>query len=242
MPVKEPTTQDLVKTVEQELKQTALTVIERAKLVRIVDQGSYDQAASLLADEIHPIRKRWAAYWRGENGDSGPISLAYKAYKSLMDKFNEGEKPLKDAEESVVNAIRRWDAEQKRLLEEKQRQAQLKAEEEARIEREKQAEFAAMSGMDEAEVQAIATAPVAVVAAPVEPVYERRKGLPFKTLPWRARVTSLKKLCAAIGAGKAPETFVEPNQTALNKRADSDKVAMNVPGVVAYDPNVTGTK
>lgn len=237
--MKEATTQELTRQVEQELQSEALTVVQRAKIVKIVDQGSYDLAASLLADEIKPLRKRWTDYWRGADKQSGPLSLAYRAYDSLMEKFNQGEKPLKEAEDNVAMAIRRWDAEQARLREERQRQAQLKAEEDARVEAAKQAEYAAMAGASDDEVEQIASAPVVVVAAPVEPTYDRRPGLTRKLL-WAARVTDLKKLCAAIGKGLAPTNFVVPNQTALNKRAQSDQSTMNIPGVVAYDPNLTG--
>lgn len=232
-------TEALTIQVESELKEQALTVTQRAKIVKIQDQQSYDSAASLLADEIKPLRKRWADYWRGADKETGPLSLAYRAYDSLIDKFNQGEKPLKEAEDAVAMAIRRWDAEQVRLREERQRQAQLKAEEYARVEAAKQAEFAEMAGASEQEVQAIASAPIAVVAPPVEATYDRRPGLTRK-LSWKAKVTDIKKLCAAIGKGLAPTTFVEPNESALNARANSDKSAMNIPGVVAYDPNLTG--
>lgn len=234
-------TEALTMQVESELKQQALTVIDRAKIVKISDQASYDQAASLLADEIKPIRKRWSDYWRGPDKQSGPLALAYRAYDSLMEKFNQGEKPLKEAEDSVSMAIRRWDAEQVRIREERQRKAQQKAEEAARLEREKEAEFAAISGAPEEQVEAIASAPVIVVAPPVE-TYERRVGIGIRKLAWRARVTDLKKLCAAIGKGLAPTTFVEPNMTTLNQRANADKDCMNIPGVQSYDPNLTGGK
>lgn len=237
--MKDATTQELTTAVESELKEKTLTIIQRAKIVKITSQESYDLAASLLADEIKPIRKRWNDYWRGSDKQSGPLSLAYRAYDSLMEKFNQGEKPLKEAEDSVSMAIRRWDAEQMRLREERQRQAQFKAEEDARVEAAKQAEFAEMAGASEQEVEAIANAPVAVVAAPVEPTYERRPGL-TRSLSWKGKVTDIKKLCAAIGKGIAPTNFVEPNQTAINSRANSDRSTMNIPGVIAYDPNLTG--
>lgn len=235
-----PTTQELVTQVESELKEQTLTIIQRAKIVKITSQESYDVAASLLADEIKPIRKRWSDYWRGPDKQSGPLALAYRAYDSLMDKFNQGEKPLKEAEDAVSMAIRRWDAQQTQLREERQRQAQLKAEEDARVEAAKQAEFAEMAGASAQEVEAIASAPIAVVAAPVEATYERRVGATPRKLSWKGRVTDMKKLCAAIGKGQAPVTFVEPNESAINSRANSDRNTMNIPGVVAYDPNLTG--
>lgn len=232
-------TEDLTVQVESELKEQALSIIDRAKIVKITNQESYDQAASLLADEIKPIRKRWSDYWRGPDKQSGPLALAYRAYDSLMEKFNQGEKPLKEAEDSVSMAIRQWDAKQAQLREQRQREAQRKAEEAAKLEREKEAEFAAMSGAPEEQVEAIASAPVVVVAPPVEQTYDRRPGLTRK-LSWKGKVTDLKKLCSAIGKGLAPTTFVVPNEAAINSRANADKDCMNIPGVIAYDPNLTG--
>jgi len=58
---------------------------------------------------------------------------------------------------------------------------------------------------------------------------------------WKARVTDIKKLCKAIGAGKVPVTYVQPDQSALDARAKSDRNTLNIPGVEAYnDPIISG--
>lgn len=213
---------------EQELKTQALTVVDRAKSITIVDQASYDAACSLLVDEIKPFRARWKDYWENVK------KPAYAAYKAILDKFNEGDKPLEAAESAIKKEILRFENEQKRLAEERQRQAQREAEEAARREQDQQAEYAAMAGVSEEEVEQITQAPVLVVAPPVEPAFDRASGVSTRS-NWKARVTDLKKLCAAIGKGQVPVTYVLPNQQALDARAKADKSTMNVPGVVPWD-------
>src|SRR5437016_14320646 len=83
---------DTLTTNEQEIKQEALTIVEQSKIVKITDQPSYDNACSLLLEQIKPFRKKWAEYWDEVK------KPAYAAYKAVLDKFNEGDKPLENAE------------------------------------------------------------------------------------------------------------------------------------------------
>ena len=79
---------------EQELKQQALTVVERAKIVKIQDQDRYDDSAtSLLLNDIIPFRKKWEA-----DGIVFPRIAFYSTYKGILNKFNEGDKPAEVAE------------------------------------------------------------------------------------------------------------------------------------------------
>jgi len=216
---------------EQELKQESLTVIERAKIVRIVDQPSYDQACSLLIDRIKPFRKRWAEYFDAMK------KPAYAAYKAVLDKFNEGDAPLEKAEKQVKDEIRRWDQEQERKRQELQRQAEEAARKAEEDERQIAAAVAEESGATEEEVAEIANAPIAVVAKPVEPLYQKASGVSTREV-WSARVVDIKALCLAVAKGKAPVSYIEPNMVALNARARADRQTMNVPGVAAIKDNI----
>ena len=225
---------------EQELKQQALSVLEQAKIMKITDQESYTNACVLLMDHIKPLRKRWADYWKGNDAHPGPVKLAYSAYKSVLEKFTQGDEPLERAESQVKAEVARWDAEQEKLRRELQEKAQREAEAAAQAEIDKQAVFAELSGADAEQVAAIAAQPVVVVAPPVLPTYEKVSGV-SKRENWKARVTDMKKLCAAIGKGLVPVTYVLPNESALNQRAKADRSTLNIPGVVAYDdPVITG--
>jgi hypothetical protein len=225
---------------EESIRQEALTVVERSKIVKIVDQNTYTDASILLLDVIMPLRRKWNNFWYGV--DDGPVPLAYKAYKSVLGKFNEADKPLEDAEMRVKSAIGIWEEEQKRKQQELQREAERaarKAEEEAR---QNAAAVAEDSGASEEEVAAIVEAPILAVAQPVAPTYQKAAGISNRE-NYKARVTDIKKLCAAVAKGLVPVSYVEPNMTALNARAKADKLTMNVPGVVAYnDPIVAGRK
>lgn len=219
---------------EENLKQEALTVVQRAALVKIVDQQTYDAAAVLLTEKIIPFRKRWKEYWEQLR------KPAYEAYQAVLDKFSEGDKPAERAEKQVKAAIRDWDIEQERIRQELQRKAQEEAEERERQERLAAAVMAEDSGASVEEVEAITAAPVIVVAPPVEPTYQKVSGV-SRRANWKCKVTDLKKLCAAIGRGQVPTEYVIPNESALNARAKADKGTLNIPGCVAYDdPIVSG--
>jgi hypothetical protein len=226
--------QDTLTATEQEIKQEALTVVEQAKAIVIRDQTSYDHACSLLLDQIKPFRKRWLAYW------SELKNPAWAAYQAIQKKFAEGDKPLEEAERQVKNEIARWDAEQKRIQEERQREAEEVARQAEEEERLRIATMAEESGATEEEVSAIVDSPVLAVAPPVAPTYQKASGIGTRE-NWKARVTDLKKLCAAIAKGTVPVTYVQPNQSALDARAKADKSTMAIPGVVPYnEPVISG--
>ncbi len=219
---------------EEVIKQEALTVVEQAKVVRIVDQPTYESACSLLLDQIKPFRKRWAEYWES------PKTLAYQAYKTILGKFQEGDEPLARAEAQVKAEIARWDQEQERIRQELQRKAEeeaRKAEEERRI---NEAAVAEDSGATDEEVEAIMSTPVTAVAAPVAATYQKASGVSTRE-NWKCRIVDIKKLCSAVAKGQVPVTYILPNEAALNARARADKGTMAVPGVVPYnDPIISG--
>ena len=50
---------------------------------------------------------------------------------------------------------------------------------------------------------------------------------------WHAEVVSLRELCLAVGQGRCPLAYVEPNMPTLNTLAVRLKKEMNIPGVKA---------
>lgn len=220
---------------EQELKQEALTVVQRAALVKITDQASYDSACDLLQKEIIPFRKKWAEYWN-------PVKAsAWGAYKAIMAKIGEMDEPAERAERAVKAEIRKWDDEQIRLEQERQRKAQEEAEKAAEEERLRAAIVAEDSGATAEEVSAIVDTPMAVVAEPVAPTYQRSSGMSRRS-NWKARVTDLHALVKAAAKDKSLLAYLEPNQVALNNRAKADQKTLNIPGVVAYDDAVMAAR
>jgi hypothetical protein len=224
----------ITETTEQDIKQEALTVVERAKIVKITDQETYDNACTLLLEQIKPFRKRWLEYW------SAVKNPAWAAYQAIQKKFTEGDKPLEEAERQVKDEIRRWDAEQEKIRQEKQREAEEAARQAEEEERLRIATMAEESGATAEEVNAIVDTPVTAVAPPVAPTYQKASGIGTRE-NWKARVTDIKKLCAAIAKGTVPPTYVLPNESVLNARAKADRGTMNIPGVVPYnEPIISG--
>lgn len=222
---------DTLTTNEAEIKQEALTIVEQSKIIKISDQPSYDYACSLLTEQIKPFRKKWKAYWDTVKNP------AYAAYQAILTKFNEGDKPLEEAERQVKAEIIRWDAEQQRIREELQRQAEQKAREEEEEERLRIATLAEDSGATAEEVDAIVDTPSIVVAPPIPVTYQKASGISTRD-NWKVRVTDLKKLCAAIGKGTVPVTYVLPNESVLNARAKADQNTLNIPGCVPFNDKI----
>ena len=201
--------------------------------INIVDQQTYDSAALFLLKTVQPFRKRWAEYWKG------PIQAAHEAHKAVLAKFKEGDEPAERMEKQIKLQIRKWDDEQQKIREERQRAEQKALEEREAAARAAQAAFAEEEGAME-EAEAIASAPLVAVADPVPETYHRVSGI-SKRENFKARVVDMKRLCAAIGKGQVPVNYVLPNEAVLNARARADKLTMNVPGVQAYnDPIISG--
>lgn len=226
-----PTTQELVTTVEKELKDGAVSVIAKAQAIIVRDQESYDLACGILLNEIKPLTKRWLSYWT-------PLKdSAYQTYKGIMGKLQEGTDPLERAERHLKGQIAAFETEQQRIREAAQIAAQKAAEEAAEIEKAKAAEFAEMAGAAPEEVEAIASAPVVVVAAPVEASYEKVSGVSIREI-WKCKVNDIKALCRGIAKGTIPTNYVIPNQSALDARAKADKSTLRLDGCVAYPEKV----
>jgi hypothetical protein len=220
---------------EQELKQQALTIVQRAAVVKIIDQQTYDGATDLLLREIIPFRKKWAEYWK-------PLtSAAWDAYKKVQARFKEGDEPAEIAERNVKAEIRRWDDEQIRIEQERQRAAQEAAEKAAEEERLRAAIVAEEAGASDAEISAIVDAPVAVVAEPVQPAYQRTSGIGRRS-NWKAKVTDLHALVKAAAKDRSLLPYLEANQRALDARAKADQKTLNIPGVIAYDDSVVSAR
>jgi hypothetical protein len=222
---------------EQELKQQALTVVEKAQAIVIKDQQSYDQASQLLVEKIIPSRRKWKIYWYGTEEKPGTVRLTRMAYESALEKFNEVDKPAEEAEKVIKKSIAVFDAEKERERQELQRKAQEQAEAAVREELLNAAVVAEQSGASKEDVDRIVSTPVSVVAAPVAPVYNKAQGVSVRE-QWKCVVVDIKKLCLAVAKGVVSAEYVIPNQTALNARARADKKTLNIPGCVARNEGI----
>lgn len=224
--------------VEQELRQSLVKFQQSA--VVISDQTSYDAAVARLT-EIKTWRKRWAEYWT-------PLKdAAHKSWKGLCDKFNEGDSPAATAENTVKRAILDWDMEQERLRQEAQRKAEEEARKKEEEERAAQAAQMEFEGVSEDDIDAVLSAPPVAVAPVVQPTYQKASGI-SKRDNWVTKVTDLKSLCKAIGAGKfklnptETQKAVEFFESLLKSHAVANQTTMNIPGCKAENQPILGAR
>lgn len=222
----------------------ALTLPEKAKAIVIRTADDYRQAADF---------KITLAGWRKKiTEEFAPMKeAANKAHKAITAKEGEYLKPITDAEATLKASIIKWQDEQERLRRIKQACIEAEARAAAEADRKRREEEAAAIRKAEEEAAlnaAIAAgdddiAPLPPVEAYIEPAlyipppiaaptYEKVTGLGI-TRRWGAEVTDIKKLCRAVADGVVPESYVLPNQVALNQRAAADKNSLLIPGVRA---------
>jgi hypothetical protein len=226
---------DVEISVEQQMRTEANALVHHANAIRITNQKTYSEACAYLQNFILPFRKKWVEYW-------APLKdSAWKTYRGIQDKFRQGDEYAAAAERAVKTEIRKWDEGQQKLEGERQRQAQMEAEKAAEEERLRAAIYAESGGASPAEIEAIAHAPMAVVAPRVEPSYQRTAGISTRA-NWKAQVKDLWQLVKAAAKDKGLLAYLLPNEAALNARARAEKSTLNIPGVVAYNDSVVSAR
>lgn len=153
-----------------------------------------------------------------------------EAKRNALALFTPLETQLKAAEASLKQAILAYNrqVEAARAAEEARlREAQREAEEAAQARADKLLKQGKVERA-EAVLAAIPPVPIVVADAPkLEGISER--GI------WKAEVTNLMALCAAIINGTAPIAYIEANQVALNAYARAAKGQAYVSGVRFYE-------
>jgi len=233
-------------TIETQQSQ-ALDLVEQASNLRIVNHEDYQSAVG-VGRSLREIKERILQYWNGTDSEPGPIPKAYAAWKALTGKRAEMVDPIDQALSKLSLAITTYDNEQLR----KQKEAQRKAEEEARLAREQEiaAELAAIkaAGAKKAELKAAeeAARAVPVVAQPVA-VEVRPEGLSIQR-PWKCRERAgghllfiqhigkllTSKVAAEQSLGKALASCLTFNESQGNSLARGWKDTVIVPGLEFY--------
>lgn len=243
-------------TTESQAVEAATQASGRAGEILLQAQGmhvtaeTYESAAGFLrgvkslAREIEAERKAL----------TDPLNAVVKR---IMDKFRPANDALAKAETVVKGKLAAYSAEVERRRQEAERiarEAQRKAEEKLRSEAEaarraeeealnkaeearragdeaaakaamaEAARKAAMAEKREEKAEVVAMAPVVVEAAP------EAAGISYRTT-WRAEVTDLKALAAAVLAGTVPAEAIVANDKYLGQVAKSLKGSVNWPGV-----------
>jgi hypothetical protein len=244
------------------LEQQALTWPERAAAIKIIDQESYSLAGSMIEDintlikgisaEKDPLCKSAHDTWKRMVADRkrylDPPEEAQKLLRLGCKQFERHQEMLLQEEQRRVDAERqRLEAEdrERRLAEAKAAQAVEAAriaEIRAREEAERLATATTFEDLDTPvfavpelpPVEAFIAPPAPIAATIAAPTFDRTKGLGIRTT-WECRVTSVRQLAKAVADGTVPESYMTPNNVALNARARSDKNEMRIPGCVAVE-------
>jgi hypothetical protein len=202
----------------------ALSICDEAKAIRIATDDDAADASRFLNTIINPLIKE------GDELFDPMIASAYATHQLAIQTKKKAVGGLPDAKKLVRNELGRY----AQLLEDRARAERLRIEQEARdaeaarIEREIEAVEAGPGSTEEVaeEVKAIIEAPRALTLPPAPPPAM----IPGARDVYTAEVTNTRQLCAAIGAGEAPVSLIDPNQGNLNRRAAADKEGFNVPG------------
>lgn len=203
----------------------ALSICDRAKVLRIVDDEGASEASAFLNFVINPLIKE------GDELFDPMIASAYQTHQMAIATKRKAVGGLPVAKQLIRAELGRY----AQIIEDRARAERLRIEREAREAdaRRLELELEAVEAMSiapaemAAEVAAIMEAPRAMTLPP--------PAVGFMSIPgardvYSAVVVNLKLLCAAIGVGEVPVSLIDANQGNLNRRAASDKEGFNIPG------------
>ena len=215
---------------EKVVETKALTIIDLAKLVKVVDSESYASAAAVwsqIQDMIKEVKDTF-----------DPIcDAAHKAHKAATSKRAKYLDPLEDTGKAVKRIMSFYDAEQARKA--KEEEDRLAAIEKKKSEERQLADaIAAAEAGDIEESEMILEEPPVIPQIIVKKDVPKIKGGPVFKEMWSAECFDIVALCKAIGEGKASKELVKANEPAQNKLAVALKLTLNIPGVRAVSRRV----
>ena len=212
----------------------ALSWPEKAKLVRVIDQPTYDQATQMLI-AIKGLRQKIA-----ETFDE-PIAKAFAAHRAMTAAKKKVESPLEDAERIIKGAVGAFHLEQQRIRQELERKAREDAERQAEQTRLEMAVQAEEMGASPEVVAEVLETPIPVAPVAVAPTFNRAAGVSTRET-WKCEVVDLKALCRAVADGKASIELVQPNMVTLNSLARGLKSTFAIPGCRVVVENIVSAR
>lgn len=201
------------------------------------------QLYAAAADDLQAIKGKLKAWDDLRKKFTKPLDDLKQQW---MDLFRSPIDTLKQAEQTIKNAMLAFDEEQERIrkAEEERRLAEQRAEEQRAAEAARQAQQAlesaktpdqvaeASAKLEQATVRQaeIQHTPAPIVASATPKV----AGISKKTT-WRGECTDKMALIKAVAAGNAPITLLDVNESVLNQMARAMKETMNFPGCRAVE-------
>ncbi len=222
---------------KDDLRTDAQAWAAEAASLQVTDAESCLKAGTLLKS-IKLLRAQVQAFFQPHVDASMEVKRkAEAARKALTDERDKMERPLVEAEAIVKRNLLMFEArEEARRLDEEHR---IQAEAQARAEQmtREAAERMAAEGLRDGDLGLIAEAeslleqPTEAPVVHVESTVPKQKGIQFRD-NWKAHPdVDLRALCAAIGRGEAPVTFVEANLTAINQFGRSTEGTQPIAGI-----------
>ncbi|HEX2882788.1 MAG TPA: hypothetical protein VHO25_24885 [Polyangiaceae bacterium] len=214
-------------------EEKGLSLLGQARTLRIADQQSYG-----LVVEVFDAACQMEAAIKADF--ETPKSNAHKLHKSICDLEKKYLGPVSEAKELTSRAIGSWDAEQKRLADQEQKRLEAEALRRAEVEAEQAALDAIDQGATEEEVAVIAGSPAPIPRITVAPSHVPAKATSSR---WSAspKGSNYEALLALVKAAAAnPEAYLiclEPAMPEINRRAQRQQQAFNVPGFEAKPEN-----
>lgn len=201
----------------------AVALSQGMEAIRVVDQDSYNQLATLLLEG--------KAFVKDKTEWFEPIRLlTYGLYQKVLDRRSGILKGLQYRLDTSTSELARFEREAREADQRRQREADAKQREDEQNRKLEAATAAEAVGMSEQAVETILSAPSTAPSATVAPSFQRVKGLGLRE-NWAAEVTDLHALVKAVAKDKKLLPLLEANMPALNAQARSLKTAMQIPGV-----------
>jgi hypothetical protein len=197
----------------------------------ITTTEQYEQTAGLLKG-VKAYRDRVEVFFAPHK------KRAHDAWKGLVDEEKKALEPALRAEGEIKAELSRYHTEQEliRLAEQRRLEEEArKRDEAARLEEAAALELEAQRTGDadlRQQAQELVDTPVETPTVQVASFTPKVSGLSFRET-WSARVDDLKKLIAWVAKNPSDFNLLQPNMTALNAKARSQKQGMSVDGVKA---------
>lgn len=210
----------------RQLETKALTLSERAALLKIEDQPGYDVAVDFLKG-VKALRNEAEAHHRPV------IDAAHKAHKAAVDALKRIDVPLEQAERLIKGTMAAWTLEQERIRRAEEDRLRLEQEKAREAELEAQLEQAEAEGANETEVLAMIEQAAMAPAPPpptVAPVYKPAAGVAVRKT-YAAEVTSLRLLIQHVAQRPDLEYLLAADLPKLNQLARMQGVGLRIPGV-----------
>ncbi len=204
-----------------EVETKALSIVDQAKAVKVVDVESYKFAGELwkgIGDMIKEVKatfdpicdaanKAHKAATQKRASFLDPLEAVYKNVKRLMSDYDEAQERIRKAEEARLREIER------------------KAEEDRRLQ-----EAIDLEAQGQAEVaEAVMAEPVYVAPVVLPKVTPKMEGGPVYRTIWKFRV---------VNASIIPRQFLVPDMVAIGGVVRALKNQANIPGIEVYEERV----